>query len=121
MGRDGRRKSENPVLYIQTLGTLNLMMEGVPFSLNVSVTGKLYQLFLLLVYSGKNGITRTRLQDMLYDRNRTDTANALRINASRLRKLLQQSGLPAHEYVTVKKNIYYLTEDGGGQMIFRWM
>ena len=113
MGRDGRRKSENPVLYIQTLGTLNLMMEGVPFSLNVSVTGKLYQLFLLLVYSGKNGITRTRLQDMLYDRNRTDTANALRINASRLRKLLQQSGLPAHEYVTVKKNIYYLTEDGG--------
>ena len=36
------------------------------------------------------------LQDALYDRKTTDAANALRINASRLRKLLMQSELPVH-------------------------
>lgn len=105
-----RMDKGKPVLYIQTLGTLSMTLNGSSFSLNVSPVGKLYQLFLLLAYGGKNGAARIWLQDMLYDRKQTDAANALRINASRLRKTLHQSALPDHEYVVVEKNNYYLTE-----------
>ena len=97
-------------LYIQTLGTVRLTLEGRTISLHTSITGKAFQLFLLLAYTGTRGVTRTVLQDALYDRKTTDAANALRINASRLRKLLLQSELPAHNYIVVDKNVYYLTE-----------
>lgn len=97
-------------LYIQTLGTVRLTLGGRTISLHTSITGKAFQLFLLLAYTGTKGITRTALQDALYDRKTTDAANALRINASRLRKLLLQSELPEHNYIVVDKNIYYLTE-----------
>lgn len=97
-------------LYIQTLGTVRLTLEGRTISLHTSITGKAFQLFLLLAYTGTRGVTRTALQDALYDRKTTDAANALRINASRLRKLLLQSELPAHNYIVVDKNVYYLTE-----------
>lgn len=97
-------------LYIQTLGTVRLTLGGRTISLHTSITGKACQLFLLLAYAGTKGITRTALQDALYDRKTTDAANALRINASRLRKLLLQSELPEHNYIVVDKNVYYLTE-----------
>lgn len=97
-------------LYIQTLGTVRLTLGGRTISLHTSITGKAFQLFLLLAYTGTRGVTRTALQDALYDRKTTDAANALRINASRLRKLLLQSELPEHNYIVVDKNIYYLTE-----------
>ncbi len=97
-------------LYIQTLGTVRLTLGGRTISLHTSITGKAFQLFLLLAYTGTRGVTRTALQDALYDRKTTDAANALRINASRLRKLLLQSELPAHNYIVVDKNVYYLTE-----------
>lgn len=97
-------------LYIQTLGTVRLTLEGRTISLHTSITGKAFQLFLLLAYTGTRGVTRTALQDALYDRKTTDAANALRINASRLRKLLLRSELPAHNYILVDKNIYYLME-----------
>lgn len=100
-------------LYIQTLGTMRLTSGDEIISLHTSITGKACQLFLLLAYAGTKGITRTALQDALYDRKTTDAANALRINASRLRKLLMQSELPEHTYVMVDKNIYYLTEPEG--------
>lgn len=97
-------------LYIQTLGTVRLTLGGRTISLHTSITGKAFQLFLLLAYTGTRGVTRTVLQDALYDRKTTDAANALRINASRLRKLLLRSELPEHNYIVVDKNIYYLTE-----------
>mgnify|MGYP005927525399 FL=1 len=97
-------------LYIQTLGTVRLTLGGRTISLHTSITGKACQLFLLLAYAGTKGITRTALQDALYDRKTTDAANALRINASRLRKLLMRSELPEHNYIVVDKNVYYLTE-----------
>lgn len=97
-------------LYIQTLGTVRLTLEGRTISLHTSITGKAFQLFLLLAYTGTRGVTRTALQDALYDRKTTDAANALRINASRLRKLLLRSELPEHNYIVVDQNIYYLTE-----------
>lgn len=104
------RGEQRGTLYIQTLGTVRLTLEGRTISLHTSITGKAFQLFLLLAYTGTRGVTRTVLQDALYDRKTTDAANALRINASRLRKLLLQSELPEHNYIVVDKNIYYLTE-----------
>ena len=89
-------------LYIQTLGTMRLTSGDEIISLHTSITGKACQLFLLLAYAGTKGITRTALQDALYDRKTTDAANALRINASRLRKLLMKSELPEHTNVMVE-------------------
>ena len=95
-------------LYARTLGTLEILYNGEPWELPMSVKGKVMQLFLLLIWAGENGISRVKLQDFLYDRRSTDAANALRITTTRLRKILSQSVLPLGEYVVVEKNTYYL-------------
>lgn len=109
------RQEQDRTLYIQTLGIVQMTWGGARklFSLHTSVTGKTFQLFLLLAYAGPRGVSRSFLQDALYDRKTTDAANALRINATRLRKLLMQSELAdhvRHTYVVVEKDTYYLTE-----------
>ena len=75
-------------LYARTLGTLEILYNGEPWELPMSVKGKVMQLFLLLIWAGENGISRVKLQDFLYDRRSTDAANALRITTTRLRKIL---------------------------------
>lgn len=112
--REKSQDNNSGILYARTLGTLELCYHGEPWKLPVSAGGKVMQLLLLLVWAGQDGISRVKLQDYLYDRRNTDAANALRITASRLRKMLSQSTLPHDEYVVVVKNTYYLTAGGMG-------
>ncbi len=108
-------------LYARTLGTLEILYNGEPWELPMSVKGKVMQLFLLLIWAGENGLSRVKLQDFLYDRRSTDAANALRITTTRLRKILSQSVLPLGEYVVVEKNTYYLKMGRVGENLnSRW-
>lgn len=93
-------------LYVQTLGTMEMWYDGKELRLEAAYKGKIMQLFLILIYAGKNGIGRDRLQDYLYDRHTTDSANALRVSVFRLRKILGDSPLPKEEYITNKRGIY---------------
>ena len=53
-------------LYARTLGTLEILYNGEPWELPMSVKGKVMQLFLLLIWAGENGLSRVKLQDFLY-------------------------------------------------------
>ena len=59
-------------LYVCTLGTLDARYGGEPLDIPLSAGGKVIQLFLLLIWAGKEGISRVKLQDSLYDRKNTD-------------------------------------------------
>ena len=48
-------------LYARTLGTLEILYNGEPWELPMSVKGKVMQLFLLLIWAGENGISRVKL------------------------------------------------------------
>lgn len=104
---------DHKLLYARTLGALEIHYGGEPWGLPASAGGKVMQLLLLLIWGGEGGISRVKLQDFLYDRRTTDAANALRITASRLRKMLSQSSLPQGEYVVADKTKYYLKSGGG--------
>lgn len=108
---------DHKILYARTLGALEIHYGGEPWGLPASAGGKVMQLLLLLIWGGEGGISRVKLQDFLYDRRTTDAANALRITASRLRKMLSQSSLPQGEYVVADKTKYYLKSGGGGVKI----
>ena len=48
-------------LYARTLGTLEILYNGEPWELPMSVKGKVMQLFLLLIWAGESGISRVKL------------------------------------------------------------
>ena len=105
---DVKEETEGKELYVCTLGTLDARYGGEPLDIPLSAGGKVIQLFLLLIWAGKEGISRVKLQDSLYDRKNTDAANALRITVSRLRKMLSQSILQDKIKIEVYKSTYYL-------------
>lgn len=114
---DGKSGQTEKVFLARTLGLMDIRYGGESLRLPVSSGGKVIQLLLLLILAGDNGISRMNLQDALFDRRNTDAANALRITATRLRKVLGQSGLPEDTYVTVEKSMYYLKPGNGNLRI----
>lgn len=114
MGNDQKQ-----MITVRTLGTQEVLLGDRPLKWKTSAAGKTMQLFFLLALSGNDGVSRHSLQDALFDRQKTDAGNALRIAASRLRKQMKDAGFPEQEYVTVHQNRYFLSntfsDRGGGR------
>lgn len=69
---------------------------------------KAMKLLLILVYYGKQGISRARLIEYLYgNEDMTDIANNLRVTIHRLKKVLEKAGLPESDYVEQREGRYY--------------
>ena len=97
----------NNVLQVQMLGVFNVKYGDKPLSLGRNTATKAMKLLQLLLYHLDKGITREELIENLYGREDiTDTANNLRVTVHRLKKLLIDTGLPEHDYITIKKGIY---------------
>ncbi len=94
--------------YIHTLGKLEIYYDGKEIVQDTSGSGKVLQLLLILVWAGEQGVSRGRLQDYLYDRRNVDSANALRVTVTRLRKYIEKIGLAEQESIVSKKGNYYL-------------
>ena len=69
---------------------------------------KAMKLLLILVYYGKQGISRAQLIEYLYgNEDMTDIANNLRVTIHRLKKVLEKAGLPESDYVEQREGRYY--------------
>lgn len=93
-------------IYVHMLGAMEVYYNGKVLNLGISYSGKLIQLFLILIWAGEDGISRGRLQDYLYDRTTTNASNALRMLCSRLRRVIQASALPPGDYILTSNGNY---------------
>ncbi|MFR6329553.1 MAG: AfsR/SARP family transcriptional regulator [Eisenbergiella sp.] len=86
-----RRLEDKTILKVNMLGGFSLVYGNKPVPNNYSGTSKMMQLFQILLYAGREGISRGELIDRLYGREDLEDAGAtLRVNIYRLRKYIQK-------------------------------
>ena len=54
------------ILTVRMMGTISVEYEGEFFPIGTALTGKILQLFLILLYAGKKGVGREELLDAFY-------------------------------------------------------
>ena len=97
---------------VRMLGKLEISCEGREISLKCTRDSRYMQLFLLLLYHNKKGISRQEIIEELYAGKESSPDNALRIVVYRLRKLLSQTFLPKEKFVVSdRKGQYRLGEN----------
>lgn len=98
-------KSEG--LNVFMMGAVLVEYNRKPLPVMANPLGKMLQLFLILIYAGDKGILREELLDMLYGNGEnSNPSGSLRAVVFRLRKTLEGSGLPEHEYICTAGGIY---------------
>ena len=97
-----------PVLQVRLFGIERITYGDTPILYGRNSITKAMKLLLILLFNGKDGITRNKLMEDLYGREElADASNNLRVTVHRLKKLLIDAGLPEYEYIVVKGGIYY--------------
>ena len=100
-------KEKLPILDVHMLGDFSVMYDGQPISFGKNTTTKAMKLLQILMYYGEQGIAREKLLNSLYVREElADASNNLRVTVHRLKKMITDAGLPADEYISIKKGIY---------------
>lgn len=103
MGNDMDKKG---ILTVRMMGTISVEYEGEFFPIGTALTGKILQLFLILLYAGKKGVGREELLDAFYGNGEyANPSGSLRAAVFRLRRLLKEM-LPEHEYICTDGGIY---------------
>ncbi len=97
-----------PVLRVRLFGKEKITYGDTPILYGRNSITKAMKLLLILLYCGKEGITRNKLLEDLYGREElSDAANNLRVTIHRLKKMLYDAGLPEYEYIVAKGGLYY--------------
>ena len=103
MGNDMDKKG---ILTVRMMGTISVEYEGEFFPIGTALTGKILQLFLILLYAGKKGVGREELLDAFYGNGEyANPSGSLRAAVFRLRRLLKEM-LREHEYICTDGGIY---------------
>ena len=96
-----------PDLNVHVLGGFSITYGETPVSFGRNSVTRAMKLLQILIYRGEKGISRELLLEELYGREElTDVANNLRVTVHRLKKVLEEAGLPKHNYITTEKGIY---------------
>lgn len=104
---NARILGESEGLNVFMMGTVMVEYNRKPLSVMANPLGKMLQLFLILLYAGEKGVLREELLDMLYGNGEnTNPSGSLRAAVFRLRKILEGSGLPEHEYIRTEGGVY---------------
>lgn len=94
-------------LKVKMFGKAEIIYRGTDILSNRHTATKAIRLLLILLYHGEEGIARTRLLEELYGReDMADSANNLRVTVHRLKKMLEEAGLPAYDYIMTKGGVY---------------
>lgn len=98
-------------IYIQMLGSFRMTYQGENIQLGKWLSAKMIHLLLLLISSRGEGVSRTELIRRIYGAEEDDAqaSNSLRAMIFRLRRSIQESGLPEGEYISNKGGRYVWT------------
>ena len=92
---------------VHILGDFSVTYGEKPVVFGLDNTMKPMKLLQILLYRGDRGIAREKLLENMYGREEhADVATNLRVTVHRLRKILEESGLPPHDYIQISKGIY---------------
>ncbi len=96
-----------PLLKIRMLGKEAVTYGDAQILCGRNSLTKAMKLFLILVYSGKEGVSRNKLMEALFDGEElANLGNNLRVTMHRLKKMLVDEGLPEYEYISSEGGIY---------------
>ena len=97
-----------PVLKVRLFGTERITYGDTPIFYGRNSITKAMKLLLILLYSGRDGINRSKLLEDLFGREElANASNNLRVTMHRLKKMLEEAGLPEYEYIVYKEGVYY--------------
>lgn len=97
-----------PILKVRLFGTERITYDDTPIFYGRNSITKAMKLLLILLYSGSEGINRNKLLDDLFGREELSNAsNNLRVTMHRLKKMLEEAGLPEYEYIVSRDGVYY--------------
>ena len=97
-----------PLLRVRLFGTERITYGDEPILYGRNSITKAMKLLLILLHSGKEGITRNKLLEDLFGREElANASNNLRVTMHRLKKMLAEAGLPEYEYIVSRDGIYY--------------
>lgn len=95
-------------IYIQMFGSFRMTYQGEQIQLGKWLSAKMIHLLLLLICRRGEGVSRAELIRRLYgaEENDSQSSNSLRAMIFRLRRSIQESGLPDGEYISTKGGRY---------------
>ena len=97
-----------PVLWVNLFGKEKITYGNRTILYGKNSITKGMKLLFLLLYYGKQGVSRSKLLEDLYGKeDLADAANNLRVTIHRLKKMLVDAGLPDHEYIFYKGGCYF--------------
>ena len=100
--------SQLPMLKVRLFGTERITYNDTPIFCGRNSITKAMKLLLILLYSGSEGINRNKLLDDLFGREElANASNNLRVTVHRLKKMLEEAGLPEYEYIVSRDGVYY--------------
>lgn len=104
--------TERSPLYVRMLDGFSMVYEGKELVDGRQIGSQFCGLMEALLYSGKNGVGRTQLKEILFeDREIEDVQHAIRNVIYNAKKRLKSQGLPDDGYIDVVKGTYYWVSD----------
>lgn len=96
------------VLKVRMLGEFSMSYRGEILQIKRKTTSKVFQLLQMLLYSGENGMSRSRLLKYLFGCDAEGDLSAnLRVTIYHLRKLLKEMELPEENYIRAIGGRYF--------------
>ena len=101
------------VLYVRMLGGFSVTYNGKLIAGGSKASDSQFiDLLSILIHSGKNGVTRDRLEEVLfYERDISNVHHALQSVIYNTKKKLEKAGLPKVPYIMQKKGVFYWTDE----------
>ncbi len=94
-------------MHVTMFDNFTVSIDGKEIYFDKNQTTKSMQLFEILIYFGEEGVPRKWLLNSLYTRdNVSNPSNNLRVTAHRLRKILNDAGLPDQDYIKIENSKY---------------
>lgn len=98
--------SEEAQLKIHMMGKISAEYNGKSLPVGTALSGRVLQLFLILLYYHDSGISREELLDMMYGSGEyANPAGSLRAVVFRLRRIMEEC-LPAGEHIQTEGGVY---------------
>ena len=98
--------SEEAQLKIHMMGKISAEYNGKSLPVGTALSGRVLQLFLILLYYHDSGISREELLDMMYGSGEyANPAGSLRALVFRLRRIMEEC-LPAGEHIQTEGGVY---------------
>ena len=106
-------ETKQNVLYVRMLGGFSIRWNGKLIAGGSKASeSQLTSLLQILIHSRAHGVTRDRLEELLFeDRDMANVHHALQSVIYNTKKKLQKAGLPPANYIEQRKGVFFWTED----------